>query len=270
MIKGIINGSWPAILAISLLFLFPTDKANAFDSFDDSFDSGAGSGFYLRGDTGYSWSRNAGFRQDYVPNNLLECFLYTNYPPAGPADCMDVLDNAGNSAIVGGGIGYRFNQNLRTDITYSYRGWYKLNEADLAGTMYTADITSSIFMLNGYYDIHLDGTNPYYGEMPIVPFFGAGVGYAHNKLGNIGWDDGVGRGVIPGGTWNGFAWQLMAGLTIPFMNGWYAELGYRYLDAGRIKKAQGNQISGPAWFTVPATGKLKSNEVTFSIIADLF
>lgn len=101
----------------------------------------ADQGFYGRVDTGYSWSSDA--------------------------------DGAG---IIGAGIGYRFNEHLRGDVTLGYRGSYDASEsATVAGNTLSgsSDIKSVDGLVNGYYDI---GT---FGH--FTPYIGAGIGFAANQ-----------------------------------------------------------------------------------------
>lgn len=79
--------------------------------------------FYGRIDSGYSWSRDAG---------------------------KEVEDNVNSSALFGAGIGYRFNNNLRADLTGSYRGGYNVNASiPVAGSILDVDTDiSSVVGLN--------------------------------------------------------------------------------------------------------------------------
>lgn len=121
-------------------------------------------GWYLRGDVGYSWLENDG-------------------------------DN--DSALaVGGGIGYQYSENLRTDI-----------RADWAGM--GGDQSLTTVLGNLYFDIPL--------ETVFTPYLGAGVGY--------GWASNDNR---RNGDDNGFAFALMAGVEFGLTDSLSADLGYRY------------------------------------------
>jgi opacity protein-like surface antigen len=88
------------------------------------------SGWYLRGDAGWSWLN------------------------------WDRRDD--NEFVGGGGIGYRYNDNFRTDIRLDWSGFYDAvpSRDDTAITTLT---------VNGYYDFTFDA--------PVTPYLGAGVGY---------------------------------------------------------------------------------------------
>jgi opacity protein-like surface antigen len=208
---------------------------------------------YYRGEVGYSQSFGADFK-DKDPNAGLIC---------GDAACSTggSLDNFGGSAILSGGIGYRFTPNLRGDVTLGYRPSYQLNASDkgVPATKFSADVTSLALMVNGYYDLPLQGWTPYVG---------AGLGYAQNKIGSVSFNDGAGFiGTAPGGTKSGTAWALMLGAAIPAQPGVTLDFGYRFIDLGKVESAAGDvSVSG---FTVPgyggAAGKLKANELFVGI-----
>ena len=224
-----------AFAVIGIVLCFSVIKANAVEP-----------GFYLRVGVGYSWSKDADFREDDPASNP---FLFIVWPSSVGGD---VLDDIGDSPIISAGFGYRFNEIFRTDITASYRWGFELDEMDLAGTAYQADIESTALMVNGYYDIPVDLGS-------FKPFVGAGIGMARNKLDNLAWDDGIASGSLPGGTETGFAWQLMLGAAVQINDRYAIEFGYRYYDAGEIKKDAGWDNAG-MWYTGSATGDLQAHE----------
>lgn len=118
------------------------------------------SGFYIRGDAGWSW-------------------LHT--------------DEDHSVGVVGGGVGYQFNDNLRADL----RG-------DWAG-IGSDDASLTTVLGNVYFDIPT--------QTIITPYLGAGVGY--------GWanDD---------HDTNGVAFAAMAGVEINLTDNLSADVGYRY------------------------------------------
>lgn len=120
------------------------------------------SGFYLRGDAGWSW-------------------LDT-----------DVEDNS--ALTLGGGAGYRFNDNLRTDL-----------RADWAG-IGSDDNAFTTVLGNVYFDIPTDTI--------LTPYLGAGAGYGWVESNGI--DD------------HGVAFGLMAGVEVNITGNLSADVGYRY------------------------------------------
>ena len=120
------------------------------------------SGMYLRGDAGWSW-------------------LSTD------EDDSSVL-------VLGGGLGYQFNDNLRTDLRVDWAG---LGDDDSSLTTVLGNV---------YFDIPL--------ETIVTPYIGAGVGY--------GWVDSTGNDE------DGVAFALMAGLDVNLTEDLSADIGYRY------------------------------------------
>ena len=120
------------------------------------------SSFYIRGDAGWSW-------------------LNTDH------------DNE-SVAVVGGGVGYRFNDNLRTDIRGDFAG--------LGSSNHSFDSVLG----NVYFDIPT--------QTIVTPYLGAGVGY--------GWSD------DHGSNQDGAAFALMAGVEVSLTDNLSADIGYRY------------------------------------------
>ncbi len=115
-------------------------------------------GWYLRGDAGFSW--------------------------------MELHDGNTDGLVLGGGVGYQYNDNLRADL-----------RADAAGVG-SSDYMTSV-LGNMYFDIPMDSV--------ITPYLGAGAGY--------GWAS---------GNENGFAFALMAGAELRLSDTVSADIGYRY------------------------------------------
>jgi opacity protein-like surface antigen len=120
------------------------------------------SGFYLRGDAGWSW-----LNTDEDDNSVL---------------------------ALGGGVGYQFNDNLRTDL-----------RADWAG-LGDDDSSFTTVLGNVYFDIPL--------ETILTPYLGAGLGYGWVE--SNGTDD------------DGAAFALMAGVEVNLTDNLSADVGYRY------------------------------------------
>ncbi|MBR0852122.1 porin family protein [Bradyrhizobium diazoefficiens] len=154
------------------------------------------------------------------------------------------------------GVGYRFNNWFRADVTGQWRGRANLHGAAnlvLPGYAETNNFTGSksewVFMANGYVDL---GT-----WWCVTPFIGAGVGTSYNKISGFR-DDGViiNAGALSNsvtyfadnGKWN-FAWAAHAGLAYKVNPGFTVELAYSYMNLGDAApgnfRAFDNSISGP-------------------------
>lgn len=185
---------------------------------------------YLRLDTGGSFSTNVG-------GNL------------GNVD-------AGSSAIIGAGLGYRFSPNIRADVTLGYRPGYQVKDnVSVSGVPVkgSGDVDSFDAMANVYYDI---GT---YGV--FTPYVGAGLGLASNTTGTT---EGTIAGIpvtVSGNTQTSFAWQLGLGTAVDLSSGWALDVGYRYFNAGNFKT--GTTVTGPGGSATIAglSGTLHANEL---------
>jgi opacity protein-like surface antigen len=124
------------------------------------------SGLYLRADAGWSFLDWAGGADD-------------------------------DGAVVGGGIGYRFSDSIRTDLTVDWSGDYTVAPG--------AELSLTTVMANGY----LDWAN----DTSFTPYVGLGAGYAFVDGGN-----------------DGFAIGAAAGVAVDLTNNLAVDVGYRFRD----------------------------------------
>ncbi len=203
-------------------------------------------GLYLRGEAGYFWSRPAGIG-DRTAWTGSTCVICTGGD----------LDDIGNGGMVGGGLGWRFNDWLRAEATVTWRGGLQLNDSDGSGYSYRADVRSTAGMVSLLVDVP-------WRLGPLQPFAGAGIGVAHNTVGAITQTSSLGGLPVtendPGGSHTGFAWSATAGLAWPITANLTAELAYRYIDLGKLRTSAGNsQFSvGTASIVIP-TGGVEGN-----------
>ena len=130
----------------------------------------AAMGWYLRGDIGWSFLEWDGGNDD-------------------------------NTVALGGGVGYQFNDYLRSDIRVDWAGDYSIGGG--------ADMGITSVLGNLYLDIP---TNTL-----ITPYVGAGVGYGWATVDGGEDDDGV-------------AWALMAGASVDLSESLALDMGYRFRD----------------------------------------
>lgn len=200
------------------------------------------SGIYLRGDVGVGVQSVSKYRQDDVAEFGGSFF--------GKSD---------NSTFFAGlGIGYRFNNWLRFDVTGEYRGAGQIGVNDIVfnpfnngnqTNTYKGNLTSLVTLFNGYFDL---GT-----WNCLTPYIGAGIGFTQNRIAGLT-DQGALFGNFVGptlgyantGTKTNVAWALMAGVGYEVNKNLTLELGYRYLNlgdaqSGRLVNAFTGQIQGP-------------------------
>ncbi len=177
------------------------------------------SGWYLRGDAGYSFNHMRGADYYQGSNSNRVDFSHT-----------DLKD----SFVLGAGVGYQVNNYLRTDLTFDYLGKsdFRGGTSGFCGgvpcsSQDKADMRAYSLMANVYVDL---GTYGYF-----TPYVGAGIGGSYvkwNKLRNTICDDPS----VPGcyttdhdgeGKWR-FSYALMAGASIDITCNLKADIGYRY------------------------------------------
>lgn len=182
------------------------------------------SGWYLRGDAGYSFNKLRGANFFQGSNALLSDFTTASLK---------------DSFVVGAGVGYQINSYLRSDVTLDY-----LSQADFRGSTRgsgaafgacvgpctSSDRTSLnaySLLANAYVDL---GT---YGG--FTPYVGAGIGGTYvkwDKLRNTACaDDGSGcDGTVEHGGKGGwrFTYALMAGASYDITCNLKADAGYRF------------------------------------------
>ena len=185
------------------------------------------SGWYLRGDIGMTNQRFKGLHQRLydVPGTSVEA----------------VGMGWDSSTLFGLGVGYKFNDWFRADLTGEYRGKANFHGSDnvtFSGGQgvdnYFGSKSEWVFMANAYVDL---GT-----WWSLTPYVGAGVGMANIKISDFR-DVGF-TYTLPGPTlnnstayaddaskWN-FAWAVHAGLTYKVTQAMSIDLGYRYIDMG--------------------------------------
>lgn len=110
---------------------------------------------------------------------------------------LDWTDND-NAPVIGGGVGYQFNDYLRTDVRADWAGNYDVAPgAEMSITTVTGNL---------YFD--------WANDSAFTPYLGAGLGW--------GWANGDG---IPDD--NGFAYNLMAGVAMDLTENVAIDVGYR-------------------------------------------
>ncbi|MGN6551261.1 MAG: outer membrane protein [Pararhizobium sp.] len=177
------------------------------------------SGWYLRGDVGYTFNESRGGY--YFPGGAYKSF-----------DSVD-LDNAWS---LGGGIGYQINRYLRTDFTadYSFDSGFKGHSVCGAGC-YSND-TANLHMLSLLANAYVDLGTWY----RVTPYVGAGIGGTYVDFGKFTSATHCGGGAACGGgafdssfdydgrsDWR-FTYALMAGASVDITCNLKFDAGYRF------------------------------------------
>jgi opacity protein-like surface antigen len=192
-----------------------------------------GSGWYIRGDLGYTVWQGPSGSYNGTPFSHLSV---TDFP------------------TLGGGVGYKINNWVRADVTadYQFSGSVHASYFDAAGDLFTdkTRLGGWTLLANGYVDL---GT-----WSRVTPYLGAGVGYAFTEVSKI-----INQEFIPIGggnfaavtdpttglpvfnayltnTTGGFAWALMAGASVDVAPSLKVDIGYRYLNVADARMATDN------------------------------
>lgn len=216
-------------------------------------------GLYVRADGGVGFTQSPSL--SISPNPL-------GRPAASPADpayrgtytaSRFTRSRLGTGAFGDFGVGYQVSSLFRVDVTGEYRGGMGLSALgqltdrgttstpfgtlpvrNTATTSFSGQLSSAIFLANAYVDL-----GNYKG---LTPFVGAGVGTARNftsgmkesgtfsvRIANAAPLSAPFRGVLGNGGQTSLAWALMGGVAYDITPGLKLEVGYRYLDFGRLR-----------------------------------
>jgi opacity protein-like surface antigen len=180
---------------------------------------------YIRGDLGYSWSRDPDVKWTVTDPVT---FLFVTDAVTGV--------NIGNTWLVEGGVGCGSGaRGIRGEFMIGYHGKRNIDgEPGPWGTtpggpdpLHTS-VTTTTLMFNGYYDIARFDR--------FTPYVGAGVGLAYNKTGGVSFTDNAALvNVIEGDSRWSLAWSLMAGVGVQLTERTTLDIGYRYLDMGKAE-----------------------------------
>lgn len=204
---------------------------------------------YARADVGYSWSRKPDttwpvFNEVFEGDADGDGFIGADevwYRFEGDNVDGD-LDNSWFGEV-GAGCG-QGSRGFRGEVMFGFRGSRDFEgipniyngsrvgdpvgtpEPDVDDPMHTS-IRSYTLMFNAYYDFG------HYG--PVVPYLGAGIGAAYHILDDVYFTQNpylTNR--IAGDRDLAFAWSLMAGLGYQVSDRAILDLGYRYIDMGKV------------------------------------
>jgi opacity protein-like surface antigen len=177
------------------------------------------SGWYLRGDIG----------------------IAVNAAPSMNWQSSSYFDrSAANSASFGAGIGYRFSDTLRADITLDFLTSHRIKGNLTATTEDHLTQDAATVMANGYYDIATFSG--------VTPYIGAGIGVARVN------DDALVRDVSGIGTYTfggtlryALAASAMTGFSFDIGHGMQADVGYKFtwIDKTRTGPETSSTLAGP-------------------------
>jgi opacity protein-like surface antigen len=174
----------------------------------------------------------------------------------------------GTSPVIGIGIGKPLSDvggvSLRGEVEARFHSGFDAPHTapNATGTITlgtNADVRSWTLMGNLYADFARGDWRPY---------LGVGAGIAFNRLDTLTYTfNNVPSATEPGTRTSPFAWSLMAGIGYKMSNSATLDIGYKYLDAGKVASsglvtltANGTTYTQPA-----VTDKLRAHELTVGV-----
>lgn len=204
-----------------------------------------GGAWYLRGHIGMS----------------NQAFKGLSHPLIDDTPFVEWLDKGGfDAGVIGGlGIGFRYNDNWRFDLTGEYRGkthFAALDryDGDNPPTFdddnwgindYSGKKSEWLFLANAYYDFASWGK--------ITPYVGAGIGASYNTISNFRDNNVITGGGAYAGTgnqWN-LAWALHAGLAYKASKKMTIDVGYSFVSLGDAKTGTLINYDGTCSYCAP-------------------
>lgn len=186
-------------------------------------------GWYLRGDIGYKYYN--------APKGVLSDRTWGSFGNNGEFG----NEKMQGAADIGVGVGYKFNDYLRTDLTLDYETPAKFRGSAFcmdtgcaaAGGRWEDTERAKIEAYSALANVYAD-LGDFHG---LKPYIGAGAGASYLRTSDVqssAKDGFTGKNPGDAGKWN-FAWALMAGVEYPLSDRLSLDLGYRYLNLGDAK-----------------------------------
>jgi opacity protein-like surface antigen len=141
-----------------------------------------------------------------------------------------------NKSLGGGTLGYGLDFakkgiNVRTELElgFSSKASYNESYSDEDGKNdVSLKFEKQYLLLNGYYDFR--------NSTPFTPFIGAGVGLARVKA-SLGYAESDGFGLSQSKSKVNFVYQVGAGASYEAAQNLSLDIGYRFVDYGRVKQS---------------------------------
>lgn len=170
-------------------------------------------GFYVEGRGGVNFVQEIDVHED----------------PAGFTSAGGDIDiDVDNGFLATGAVGYASQSGWRIELEGGYRK-NELDDIELSGIGPTVntDLDDDVTVLSGMANAYFDFDPSVYGlgNWFVVPFAGVGVGAVHAEF-----DDGTGSDEKD----VAFAYQVMAGLSVPVGDHMTLSVSYTYLDSSEL------------------------------------
>lgn len=185
--------------------------------------------FYVQGMVDYNWFN---YRDAYTASFF------------GPQNIGALAASIENRWGYGVGLGYLFNDYIRTGITLQNRPHVGFSVTDDAPETAVGTFNNYTAMLNAYLSY------PSLSTMNFKPYIMGGIGVAHNKTSDIFWPAAVQTEFSDKITQ--FAWQAGLGALWVLNDSWALDVNYTFVSLGEVRNS--GQYNTIAANNVPAFG----------------
>lgn len=224
--------------------------------------------FYIGVDGGYSVSSLlTNLRPDTTNSQNYQFFFVT------PLN-TDYQGGIGSAGMIGGFIGYNLTEQLSVNFNYDYRGQYSWKALSRYGVelgsteTYKANISIQTFLFN----LVLSGSDAWHG---LTPYVNAGIGVGYNSLRNFQ-NASVNSPstthpptqiyslTLSNKNISGFAWDAGVGFDYLIGNNAYITMGYRFVDAGRLRSSSQFTEIAPSGVTTSTITPFQTGHALFN------
>lgn len=204
------------------------------------------SGFYVQGMVDYNWF------------NYSHAYTASYF---GPERIRAISASIDDQWGYGVGVGYRFNDYLRTAFTVQGRPDVAFAVVDDAPERAAGHFDDYTYMMNAYL------SNPDFSLGHFTPYIMAGLGIAYNKTTDIYWP--LADQIEFSYKTTKFAWQAGIGGLYALNDCWLIDVNYNFVSLGEVRNS--GQYNAVAANNTPATGaptqfnRVYSNQVELGI-----
>jgi opacity protein-like surface antigen len=137
---------------------------------------------------------------------------------------------------------------VRMEIEYARNGDAKKSHTNKDDEKFDITLKNQTLLFNAYYDFNTNTA--------FTPYIGAGLGVARLK-GTMNWVEDIddGSSISSGKSRTNFAWQIGAGVAYNINENVAVDLGYRYIDYGKLSKSSSEEYD---WGDITISNKVES------------
>lgn len=147
----------------------------------------------------------------------------------------------GTVAALEAGLGYAVSSTVRLEVLVDYRPGFEFDgRANFLEPGRRQSVAADVSSLSGTVAAYVDMPGPVLRKVGVLGFFaGAGVGIAHNRIGETRMTFPATTTIVPGGNRSGFAWMVTAGVGMPLGESTTLDFLWRYSDLGDVRTGRG-------------------------------